>query len=191
MNPTRIKFLNIYSKHPHPMALIRTIAVVFALLVSFAAVLYKPITLRLEVLGLNRPLSTIQNVHGEDFRLIPDTLYCEDLHYHESSELLFGTSEEKAESRWKWFPPFVWALFLFGFCFVQLLFFVAVRNWREGLKELMLRARIERFDESYASDRGTIIVVNPEVSKPQHLFYIHVTSAHTSLHNLTRNRPKP
>ena len=89
------------------MAIIRTVIAISALIVSFAALLYKPVTLRLEVLGLTRPLHKIQNVHGEDFRLIPDTLYCEDLHHHKSSNLLFGASEEKSESRWKWFPPFV------------------------------------------------------------------------------------
>lgn len=89
------------------MATIRTVAAVSAILVSLAALFYKPITLRVEVLGLTRPLNKIQNVHGEDLRMIPDTLYCEDLHYHEHSHLLFGASEEKLETRWKWFPPYV------------------------------------------------------------------------------------
>ena len=89
------------------MAIIRTVIPISALLVFFAALLYKPVTLRLEVVGITRPLDKIQNVHGEDFRLIPDTFYCEDLHYHKFSNLLFGASEEKSESRWKWFPPFV------------------------------------------------------------------------------------
>ena len=89
------------------MATIRTVTAISALLVSFTALLYKPLTLRAEVLGFTRPLDKIENIHGQDFRLIPDTLYCEDLHYHESSGLLFGASEEKPESRWKWFPPFV------------------------------------------------------------------------------------
>ena len=89
------------------MAIFSKFAAISALLVSFTALLYKPLTLRAEVLGLTRPLDKIQHIHGQDFRLIPDTLYCEDLHYHESSGLLFGTSEEKPESRWKWFPPFV------------------------------------------------------------------------------------
>lgn len=92
------------------MATIRTVAAVSTVLVSLAALLYKPVTLRLEVLGLIRPWDKIQNIHGEDFRIIPDTLYCEDLHYHEPSGLLFGASEEKPESRAKWFPPFVLCL---------------------------------------------------------------------------------
>lgn len=89
------------------MAIIRTVAAISALLISFAALLYKPVALRLEVLGLTRPLGKLQNIHGHDFHLIPDTLYCEDLHYHKPSNLLFGASEEKPETRWKWFPPFV------------------------------------------------------------------------------------
>ena len=87
------------------MASIRTTTVISAIFVFFAAFLYKSLALRLQVLGLTR--DKIQNIHGEDFSLIPNTLYCEDLHYHESSNLLFGASEEKPESRWKWFPPFV------------------------------------------------------------------------------------
>ena len=91
------------------MAIIRSVAAVStaAVLVSFAALLYKPVTLRLEVLGLTRAWGKIRNIHGEDFRIIPDTLYCEDLHYHEPSGLLFGASEEKPETRAQWFPPFV------------------------------------------------------------------------------------
>lgn len=89
------------------MATIRSVAAISAVLASFAVLLYKPVTLRIEVLGLTRPLNKIGNVHGEDFRLIPNTLYCEDLHYHKSSGLLFSASEEKPENRLKWFPPFV------------------------------------------------------------------------------------
>ena len=89
------------------MASIRVVAVISTALASLAALLYRPVTLRLEVLGFTRPLDKIQNIHGEDFALIPDTLYCEDLHHHAPSNLLFGASEEKAENRWKWFPPFV------------------------------------------------------------------------------------
>lgn len=87
------------------MASIRTVTAVSTVLLSFVALLYKPVALRVEVLGLTRPLDKIQNIHGDDFRLIPDTLYCEDLHYHEHSNLLFGASEERPETRWKWFPP--------------------------------------------------------------------------------------
>ena len=89
------------------MAAIRTVAAVSAVLVSFAALFSKPVTLRSEVVGLTRAWGKIRNIHGEDFRIIPDTLYCEDLHYHEPSGLLFGASEEKPETRAQWFPAFV------------------------------------------------------------------------------------
>lgn len=98
------------------MASIRTVAAVSAVFVSFAALLYKPVTLRVEVLGFTRPLDKIQNVHGDDFCLIPNTLYCEDLHYHEHSNFLFGASEERPETRWKWFPPYAFLVsYLPGF----------------------------------------------------------------------------
>jgi hypothetical protein len=74
-------------------------------LISCIALLYKPVALRVEVLGLNRPLSSIQNIHGSDLHVIPDTAYCEDMHYHEPSGLVFAACEENEENRWKWFPP--------------------------------------------------------------------------------------
>ncbi|KAL2015725.1 hypothetical protein VTK56DRAFT_4896 [Thermocarpiscus australiensis] len=36
---------------------------------------------------------------------IPDTVHCEDLHYHAPSGLLFTACEDNAETRFKWFPP--------------------------------------------------------------------------------------
>ena len=89
------------------MATIRTVAAVSAALLSVVALFYKPIVVRIEVLGLTRPLNKIHNVHGQDLRKLPDTLYCEDLHYHEHSHLLFGASEENPDARWLWFPPYV------------------------------------------------------------------------------------
>lgn len=87
------------------MAVIQGVSIVLAVLASLVAVLYKPLTLRVEVLGINRPLDKVQNIHGEEFQMIPDTLYTEDLHHHLPSGLLFGASEEKPEARWQWFPP--------------------------------------------------------------------------------------
>lgn len=151
------------------MAIVRTAAVVSALLVSFIAFFYQPVALRLKVLGVTRPLEKIVNIHGQDFRLIPDTLYCEDLHYHQSSNLLFGTAEEKPESRWKWFPPFVesTAIPSSAFPWFQI---ATARN----LPLTYLRASIAKLDESYALDRGTIIVVDPEVYRHQHLLQSNV-----------------
>lgn len=87
------------------MAVIQSVSIVLAVLASLVAVLYKPLTLRVEVLGINRPLDKVQNIHGEEFQIIPDTLYTEDLHHHLPSGLLFGASEEKPGARWQWFPP--------------------------------------------------------------------------------------
>lgn len=87
------------------MAIIQNVSIALAVIASLGAVLYKPLSLRIEVLGINRPLNKIVNIHGEDFQIIPDTLYTEDLHHHLPSGLLFGASEENPETRYKWFPP--------------------------------------------------------------------------------------
>ena len=86
------------------MAIVHNVSIVLAVFASLFAVLYKPLSLRVEVLGVNRPLDKIENIHGEGLQIVPDTLYTEDLHYHEPSGLLFGASEEKEEARWHWFP---------------------------------------------------------------------------------------
>ena len=36
---------------------------------------------------------------------IPDTVHCEDLHYHAPSGTLFTACEDNPETRFKWFPP--------------------------------------------------------------------------------------
>lgn len=48
--------------------------------------MHNPVNLRMEVLGLKRPQKSIVNIHGVN--VIPDTQYCEDLHYHGPSILL-------------------------------------------------------------------------------------------------------
>lgn len=91
------------------MAKIPVIALppIFAFLVAFMSFLYRPIALRYQVLGIGRGFKPIKNIHGADLNVIPDTLYCEDLHYHEPSNLLFAASEENDQTRWNWFPPSV------------------------------------------------------------------------------------
>ncbi|KAL2131364.1 hypothetical protein VTI74DRAFT_5175 [Chaetomium olivicolor] len=37
--------------------------------------------------------------------VIPDTVHCEDLHYHAPSGTLFTACEDNFETRFKWFPP--------------------------------------------------------------------------------------
>ena len=135
------------------MATIRTVAAVSAALLSVVALFYKPIIVRIEVLGLTRPLDKIHNIHGQDLRTLPNTLHCEDLHYHEHSHLLFGASQENPDARWLWFPPYVEPhilVLIFSACFFR-------SYW------LILCASIAKFDDPHALDRGTIITVDPEV----------------------------
>ncbi|KAL6712708.1 hypothetical protein ACLMJK_009730 [Lecanora helva] len=87
------------------MTFIKNLSITSAVLISLAAVLYTPLKHRVEVLGISRPLEKIVNIHGDGLEVVPDTLYTEDLHYHQPSGLLFGASEEKPEGRWNWFPP--------------------------------------------------------------------------------------
>lgn len=64
-----------------------------ALLAVFFAVLlfpfFGPLKQRLTVFGVTRDIDSIINIHGDGFRVIPDTVQCEDLHLHEESGLLF------------------------------------------------------------------------------------------------------
>lgn len=82
--------------------------IILGLLVLLSSFLYKSVELRYRVLGMNRKVT---NLHGEDLRIIPDTVHVEDLHYHEPSGLLFGASEENADCHWKWWPPYVFPCF--------------------------------------------------------------------------------
>lgn len=81
----------------------------FFLFVSVAvlALLSEPLVRRARVLGITRLWGSIENIHGIDARIIPNTQFTEDLHYHEPSGLIFGASEPNEERRWKWFPPYV------------------------------------------------------------------------------------
>lgn len=64
-----------------------------------------PFLLRtLTVLGILRRYPDGANVKAEVVA-IPDTVHCEDLHYHASSGTLFTACEDNAETRRKWFPP--------------------------------------------------------------------------------------
>ncbi|RDA87798.1 hypothetical protein CP532_2458 [Ophiocordyceps camponoti-leonardi (nom. inval.)] len=40
-----------------------------------------------------------------DVTAIPNTLHCEDLHYHESSGQIFTACEDDEKTRYSWFPP--------------------------------------------------------------------------------------
>lgn len=76
-----------------------------AALAAAGALLYNPLKLRAEVLGFTRPYGSVQNIHGEGLKVIPDTVQCEDLHHHLPSGLLFTACQGKAAERFSWFPP--------------------------------------------------------------------------------------
>ncbi|EAQ86158.1 hypothetical protein CHGG_07411 [Chaetomium globosum CBS 148.51] len=56
------------------------------------------------VIGALRNYPNDATVKGEVIA-IPDTVHCEDLHYHAPSGTLFTACEDNAETRFKWFPP--------------------------------------------------------------------------------------
>jgi len=77
------------------------------LLTLLGAFLYEPVSHRLTVFGLFRPKFRVENIHGvADLIKIPNTVHCEDLHYHRASNKLYTACEGSVESRLKWFPPF-------------------------------------------------------------------------------------
>jgi hypothetical protein len=56
------------------------------------------------VFGVLRKYPNVATVNNEVIA-IPDTVHCEDLHYHAPSGTLFTACEDNAETRFKWFPP--------------------------------------------------------------------------------------
>lgn len=57
------------------------------------------------VFGFLRTNPSSTHVQQEDIRYIPDTVHCEDLHYHAPSKIIFTACEDHAETRFQWFPP--------------------------------------------------------------------------------------
>ncbi|MCJ1320143.1 hypothetical protein MMC15_005481 [Xylographa vitiligo] len=76
----------------------------FVALAALAALLYNPIKLRVVVLGFTRSQASIQNIHGEELKVIPNTVQCEDLHHHLPSGLLFAGCQGRSAERFLWFP---------------------------------------------------------------------------------------
>ena len=81
------------------------IALAVALFASIAAFLYNPLIARLRIGGAFRYWKGFENLHGEGMTAIPGLFGVEDLHFHEPSGIVFGLTEDNAESRGKWFPP--------------------------------------------------------------------------------------
>ncbi|MCJ1405775.1 hypothetical protein MMC11_009005 [Xylographa trunciseda] len=81
-----------------------TLSQFFVALAAVGALLYNPIKLRAEVLGFTRSQASIQNIHGEGLKVIPNTVQCEDLHHHLPSGLLFAACQGRPAERFLWFP---------------------------------------------------------------------------------------
>ncbi|PFH59240.1 hypothetical protein XA68_12639 [Ophiocordyceps unilateralis] len=76
---------------------------VVLLIAASASYLYGAAFYRtLVVLGVFRSPRQMPTAHVS---AIPDTVYCEDLHYHESSGLIFAACEDDEKTRHSWFPP--------------------------------------------------------------------------------------
>ncbi|RDA92115.1 hypothetical protein CP533_6061 [Ophiocordyceps camponoti-saundersi (nom. inval.)] len=64
----------------------------------YGALLYRPII----VLGLFRVKGHMPAI---DVTVIPNTIHCEDLHYHKPSGLIFTACQNEEKDRFSWFPP--------------------------------------------------------------------------------------
>lgn len=74
---------------------------------AVVAVLYTPVKLRLDVLGVLRPLDSLRNIHGHELKTIAGTNMCEDMHLHQGSNgpTIFAACEgDGSTARWGWFP---------------------------------------------------------------------------------------
>ncbi|PKS12582.1 hypothetical protein jhhlp_000790 [Lomentospora prolificans] len=81
-------------------------ATLVALLAVFIATTYGPDAFRaFKTLGVRRHLENTVIANAADFVKIEDTAQCEDVHFHETSGLLFTACEDTVVPRSKWFPP--------------------------------------------------------------------------------------
>ena len=90
---------------PRVLSVLSAIGTILAI---FAAYLYPSLRTKAIVVGVTRPRDQIVNNHGDGLRHIPDTPYCEDLHLHEPSGLLFtacADPKSNLDARRHWFPP--------------------------------------------------------------------------------------
>ncbi|XXG95664.1 hypothetical protein Hte_001933 [Hypoxylon texense] len=71
---------------------------------ALSAFLYAPLKREATILGLFRPLDSWQNVHGIENHAIDGTVACEDLHYHEPSNMLYAACGGDLEKAASWFP---------------------------------------------------------------------------------------
>ncbi|KAI1373541.1 calcium-dependent phosphotriesterase [Hypoxylon crocopeplum] len=71
---------------------------------ALSMLLYAPLKREATVLGLLRPLGSWENLHGIENRVIQDTVGCEDLHYHETSGMLYSACGGDIEKIAGWYP---------------------------------------------------------------------------------------
>lgn len=74
---------------------------------TLSALLYAPLKREATILGFFRPLGSWQNVHGIENHAIDGTVACEDLHYHEPSDMLYSACGGDIEKAAGWFPGYV------------------------------------------------------------------------------------
>lgn len=85
-----------------------TLLLLSATLIGGLSSLYSPVKFRIEQFGITRHTDTIRDIHGSDpksLRVIPETVHCEDLHYHRG--LIFAACQDPdlPTERHSWFPP--------------------------------------------------------------------------------------
>ncbi|GAO16352.1 hypothetical protein UVI_02049910 [Ustilaginoidea virens] len=76
--------------------------ILFALLGAFIYKAELPRVTRL--LGIWRENRSTVIANANDLHVFPDTIYCEDIHHHEPSGLLFTACEATESLRYSWFP---------------------------------------------------------------------------------------
>jgi hypothetical protein len=130
------------------------LSILAAAIAVIASLLFAPLTLRIKVLGISRLFGSIKNIHGHDLQVIPDTLFCEDVHYHAPSGNLFAASEADEKPRFTWFPPSVSRLFFF---------FFPIPCTRKKLMEYE-PYRMTNWRDPNSIGRGTIVVIDTKVS---------------------------
>ncbi|KAI5302998.1 hypothetical protein KEM56_000135 [Ascosphaera pollenicola] len=70
------------------------------------ALIAQPLYERIVVLGFFRtPVPTEIKDPETDVKKIPNTAFCEDVHYYHPGDVLFTSCEDDADVRFSWFPP--------------------------------------------------------------------------------------
>lgn len=77
-----------------------------AILAVLVALLTGPLSRQMTLLGfLRKPIDNERYIAGQNLIKIEDTMQCEDLHHHLTSNKLFTACEDSTLPRFGWFPP--------------------------------------------------------------------------------------